>query len=71
MKTTAWFSADVKPVHPGVYQRELSWYEGGIRYARWDGVRWYRSAFSVVNAWLANKPTFVSAKWRGLAEEPK
>lgn len=38
-ETTPWFDGNVKPVHIGVYQRQLVGIDGP-NFAYWDGQRW-------------------------------
>jgi hypothetical protein len=72
MKLTEWFPGDVKPVRPGVYEREFGGGSpNGYGFSRWTGSRW---------AWRGRTPEEAAAskflsqneriRWRGLAEKP-
>jgi hypothetical protein len=68
---TPWFPGDVKPAHPGVYQRHYP--SGDTWYARWDGKKWHTFWGSVA---LAARDScsvsgFQRLPWRGLAHPPK
>jgi hypothetical protein len=66
MNRTAWYPESVKPVHLGIYERDL--FENGPTYSRWDGKFWFSCWGSVEDA--ANSKTrslYQSLKWRGLA----
>jgi hypothetical protein len=39
MKLTPWFNAGVKPVRPGIYQRQHKKLGFSV-YAKWDGKQW-------------------------------
>lgn len=71
---TPWFPGDVKPVRPGVYQRDRSGpYDGGPFYSEWTGCQWLVPAMSLERA---SKQTAVAiaqngGRWRGLAKDPK
>lgn len=71
-KLTPWFDGSVKPVRPGVYERDGLRQLGSIVYSRWTGDRWLLSANSLDGAYLfICTSDYQTLKWRGLAEEPK
>lgn len=75
---TDWFPADVKPVHPGVYELER-YGEPNRIFSRFDGVYWGSAAgfgdtaHSVRRAIAATDISgFAHLRgWRGLAEKPE
>jgi len=66
---TPWFPAHVNPVRTGVYQRDMRWGAGVVRYAYWAGNGWRASAATPD---IAHKMTARSkvrhVNWRGLTE---
>jgi hypothetical protein len=78
MKLTAWFPADVKPVHAGVYETQSPVFEYEENwYSFWDGVQWGQSYHrlhgeAVDAAYRNRRPTcYQDHPWRGLAEKPE
>jgi hypothetical protein len=71
MNLTEWYPGDVKPVRPGVYQRDWG---GGIPvFSKWTGSHW-KVCCETVNQ--AAKERRISSfqfidPWRGLAQDPK
>ena len=72
-RLTDWIDGRIKPTIPGVYQRQ--YLSGGVyiaQYARWDGLRWYKSQITPTHA---HDVTLVSdypwLAWRGLSEPPQ
>lgn len=67
---TPWFPSDVKPVHPGVYERDFGTI--GIRFAYWTGTNW--GGFAVEHKHAVQNRRFPTAHpvapWRGLARRP-
>lgn len=72
-KLTEWFPADVKPVHDGEYELDVSgyyayalWCDGRWSIARWrpraGSLKWPRWAAGVITS---------AQRWRGLAEKPE
>jgi hypothetical protein len=69
-KLTKWFPADVKPKHPGVYERRNAFW----RYAFWTGRVWSPGADNVEEAYEIadyDQSTYQDVPWRGLAHPPK
>ena len=68
-KLTPWFPWHIKPVRPGVYQRE------SLSYSYWTGSHWVASDQTVKEAAdprFFDLPSCVQdMPWRGIAEEPK
>lgn len=68
-KRTPWFTGRVKPVRPGVYQRNFGY---AVKFARWDGKRWFMSQYTPREAEEDTWPSgYSSLPWRGLATKPK
>jgi len=65
MKYTDWFTPDVKPVHPGVYQ--VKSVTNIPFYRKWDGTKWFAGASDVRNASRATQVAGWDRSWRGLA----
>jgi hypothetical protein len=77
MKTTEWFSAEVKPVKVGVYEAHNVWGDGRIwarGYAHWDGKAWGNVRRTADDAaefrkrYGANDYGHQRKVWRGLTE---
>jgi hypothetical protein len=80
MKLTPWFSGDLKPHRPGVYEcdwREMDWM-GGRWYNEWDGKRWRLGCYSPEeHAGLKRRKERVNPdiakralrRWRGLRSD--
>ena len=69
MKKTPWFPGDVKPVRPGVYERQ---YEVGVYYSQFDGSTWrcgWRDAHTAINETRVSP--FQANPWRGLAAKTR
>lgn len=65
MQKTDWFSSEVKPIRPGIYERdELLFFTQGVFRTRylWDGQRWKNSNGDSRNV-RQDLP------WRGLIKE--
>lgn len=69
LKMTPWFPASIKPVRPGIYERDKTMH--GFRvYAKWTGKAWMAYGFSIEMAERATKKTsWPELQWRGLAEK--
>ena len=69
MKLTQWFPGTVKPVRPGVYQRNL-WGKGALpAYSYWNGERWCLCRPTAHEAVEERHPSDVQdAPWRGVAK---
>lgn len=68
MALTPWFPGDVKPVHVGVYPRDIGGW--GISYSYWNGKFWELWGLTVNDA-FANclmKSLYQNEPWRGLTE---
>lgn len=67
-RRTAWFPANVKPVHKGVYERRHF-----ADFAYWNGNEWGVGCPSPTIAmrpeWRTNSSNFQSCQWRGLASK--
>lgn len=70
MKKTPWFSAEVRPVRRGVYERRFP--SGTIKFAKWDGRKWH-TGYGVDPLWAASENNvsgyqcdFGDPDWRGL-----
>lgn len=76
MKLTPWFTGNVAPVRPGVYERYFIPTKI-VRYAYWNGSVWCVGGKTPKEALLYKKQKSagqlkaVTIMWRGLAEEPK
>ena len=70
MKKTPWFSAHVKPVRDGVYERNGAY---TVSYSKFSRGEWYMSNWSPEDASQARTPSVLqnSMPWRGLAQCPK
>lgn len=77
MKKTPWFTGQVNPVRPGVYQRDYRQAKNcdrvvGIAFNHWDGKKW--SLFdSTANGAERSEELWSSHQdlpWRGLASNP-
>jgi hypothetical protein len=74
-KLTPWFPGHIKPVRPGVYERDLS--HGP--YALWTGRIWLAAKRTKTQARFCGVPSGYqpdeedpfNPSWRGLAKEPK
>lgn len=74
---TPWFPPEVKPVHPGVYERDASQLDlsaASIKYySHWDGV-WFILKRSPEQAGNESGGPYHSFRqhlpWRGLAKDP-
>ena len=73
---TGWFPEDMKPVRPGIYEKDFSDYSNITEYQYWDGKRWYYGE-DTPNKTLArfdeeyyygSTPPLPRA-WRGLKEQ--
>ncbi len=65
---TDWFPGDVKPVRPGVYEREFA---GGRLFARWAAGQWNQGWNSIAMAEKEHRASInLSARWRGLSANP-
>lgn len=75
------FSNDVAPVHPGVYQREMS-YAGKQKWfwAKFQGGSWHvsnryftiaRYEDSTSARQVGDNSAYSTLRWRGLAEKPE
>lgn len=73
-KVTPWFPADVKPVRPGVYERDME--SVGLRgygqWSHWDGERWggYGADKKIAMRNAESPSAYQSIPWRGLARKP-
>ena len=71
MKTTPWFTGDVKPVRVGLYQRQGT-SRGCYLYSYWNGAYWCCMATDLSHAQELGRMNvqsmFKSLKWRGLTE---
>lgn len=67
---TPWFNGQIKPVRPGVYERE---FPNRALYAEWTGVQWLCARLSVKGAIKERDVSLQqdTIHWRGLAQEPK
>ena len=66
---TPWFPGSVKPVRPGVYEREYGL--NNVAFCRWNE-GWYCSSLKNEIASRARKPSGnQSLPWRGLAVNPE
>lgn len=68
-KHTPWFSGDIKPVHEGVYEKDVS-YQGRFQY--WCGdywCGWHETPDGAVRN-ISFKSQDQDSPWRGLAEKP-
>lgn len=69
-KLTPWFPAHIKPVRPGVYERDRI-AQGFAVYSLWTGRIWRAYKFSVNTAATEKKRSkFQNLSWRGLAKKP-
>lgn len=73
-KFTPWFSGEVKPARPGVYQRLYPF--GAVAYSRWNGQNWMLPmqepfAAEAERIHAVCQSHVEGPKWRGLAQEPK
>lgn len=66
MKLTPWFAGDVRPVHVGVYNREL--YYSQATYSYWNGEYWSTSCDTVERAYQFKDTRSYNqiAPWRGI-----
>lgn len=65
---TEWFNGKVKPLYPGVYEREFS---SECRYAYWTGTRWRLSSRNLKTARRERAgANGIFFRWRGLAVKP-
>lgn len=67
-ETTDWFPADVKPVHPGIYEK-LNTSTNIVFYSEWTGYNWLIGAIDIR---VASKMTSTAVRiwpWRGLKEQ--
>ena len=65
IEKTGWFSPDVKPVRPGIYE---TWFLDpfDLGFSHWDGRRWSSQSKTV----RADRSTGVQWKhWRGLVKK--
>ena len=70
-KLTPWFPGHIKPVRPGVYEKQDP--SGADDFQHWNG-RFWGCAYTSANTAAVDKSfrsMFQSDAWRGLAEEPK
>lgn len=70
LETTPWFPGDVKPAHPGVYQR---FFPHRAMFAEWTGCQWLLASSSPR---AAKRRKLASGqqdtvRWRGLVRNPK
>jgi hypothetical protein len=75
-KCTPWFPGTVKPVHVGVYERNMYGKRDPMCYALWDGKKWHAVRASIESAMRAEvsgyQPRTKGApKWRGLSRKPE
>lgn len=72
MKLTDWYPGDVKPVRPGVYERDYGSVEGVIppfRYCYWDCDCWQVASTLVRDALRVYEDSkYQSLPWRGVAK---
>jgi hypothetical protein len=67
---TPWFPGSMVPARVGVYQRDI--FKDSTSYSRWDGQDWYAYSGNPSAAALMQTVSAIhSARWRGLAEQPK
>jgi hypothetical protein len=69
MKLTQWHDGSVKPVHEGVYERDLPF---GVWKAKFRNGKWLDSGFD----WLEvlgqqGISKYQNCRWRGLATKPR
>lgn len=65
MIKTRWYTGNQKPVHIGVYERNIR--HGGFRYSMWNGTDWLDWCGTVSYAYEQNgKSGTQDAPWRGL-----
>jgi hypothetical protein len=72
-KLTPWFTGDVKPVRPGVYQRRGV--NGRVYYSRWPGDNWlfglWYTPSDASHLFLHRASMHQALPWRGIAAEVK
>ena len=75
MLRTPWFSGDLKPVRPGVYERMFSTWTGRhdlVQFCYFDGSAWYMHGDTVEQALsrtLLGVTASQSLRWRGVVRE--
>lgn len=70
MKRTPWFSGDVKPARPGVYEREYLF--AGVKFCLWSGREWKRPAETAAVAGTNRRRSFQQELyWRGLTKKQR
>lgn len=73
-KVTPWFDGNVRPVYPGVYQRNYGY--GGLKdpdigYCLYDGKLWMVWGNTAERASKYSRNCYMqSLPWRGLANDP-
>lgn len=69
---TKWFRGDIKPAHPGVYQRDNG-DQTGTSYSLWNGEFWCvgRDTASAAARMRNQHSYFQNHAWRGLLKETK
>lgn len=75
LKLTPWFTPEIKPVHPGVYETELRGrsFDQHIEfgYSYWTGLFWGNNQPTPMDALRARERGAQDKPWRGLAEKPE
>jgi hypothetical protein len=75
LKLSQWHDGSVKPVHVGVYERDIPIV--GANYARWDGNRWMAWSRDIKLADVTSLISFKQVgakgafKWRGIVKDKK
>lgn len=75
MLRTPWFSGDLKPVRPGVYERMFSTWTGRhdlVQFSYFDGNHWYLAGETVsdaLNRMSLGATMSQSLPWRGVVRE--
>jgi len=78
-KVTPWFPPEIKPVHVGIYHRQLAHTSRNgdlVVFAYWDGTHWLIPSADpgvASDPWrprVIDQSYLFALPWRGLAEKP-
>lgn len=67
MKTTQWFSPQIRPLYPGAYEVRQG---QNTHYRYWDGQAWYEGAQSPEASAQEQQQADTALPWRGLSSQP-
>jgi hypothetical protein len=71
MRHSGWFPGEIKPVHIGVYERDIDTVQLSAKaYSKWNGKHWCAAYTSMKSAEDNNiKSIFQLAEWRGVLRD--